>query len=162
MTSNVLKAACILIGSLACAAILHPVASFAEEVCTGSVAAPPKISGMYIDNFDGWQAVGKQAWVSYAAGDEMIFDICSVDNTKNFLIARNSADNQYNPGKYSRFEWFGSNGQLFYCQQVFDAASAADAADFTKTKAADSSDANDKGCGQAGQFPWSQLILVAR
>jgi hypothetical protein len=39
----------------------------------------------------------------------------------------------------------GKGGLLFYCQQVFDAASAAEAEDFARTPAADPSGANDKG-----------------
>jgi hypothetical protein len=70
--------------------------------------------------------------------------------------------NDVNANKFSRFEWYEAKGQLFYCQQVFDAASAADAADFTKVPAADSSDANDRGCGAKGQFAWSELILLKK
>ena len=143
-------------------AAFDPLSAAAQTSCDGSDNNPPEISAIYLDNFSGWHAVGKEAWVSVLADGQLIFSLCSVDNNKKYLIARNSDSNDFNPGKFSRFEWFGSNGQLFYCQQVFDAASAADAANFTATPAADTSDPNDKGCGAGGQFAWSQLALLRR
>ncbi len=136
--------------------------AYASDACLGSGAAPPEISAVYLDNFAGWHIVGKKAWVSAMADSELVFDLCKVDNNKNYLIAENSPVNDFNPKKFSRFEWYGSNGKLFYCQQVFDAQSANDAEDFNKYPAADTSDPNDKGCGANGKFAWSQLVLVRR
>ncbi len=90
------------------------------------------------------------------------FHVCSIDNAKKFLIAQNNPANNFNPSKYSRFEWFSKNSQLYFCQQVFDASTAADAANLAKYPLADPSDANDSGCGKSGQFAWSQLSLVRR
>jgi len=142
--------------------VLSPVSAWAQAACNGLEGNDPEIAALYVDNFAGWHSVGGEAWLDFGLGDQLIFHVCSVDNTKDFLIAQNDGGNDFNPLKFSRFEWYGDRGQLFYCQQVFDAATAADAADFAKTPAADSSDANDKGCGVGGQFPWSQLALIRR
>jgi hypothetical protein len=134
----------------------------AELQCIGLAADAPAIAGLYVDNFGGWQSVGKEARIMPDGSSQLIFHICTVDNAKHFLIAQNSPGNDFNPLKFSRFEWTEQNGQLFFCQQVFDAASSADAADLAKTPAADPSDANDKGCGMDGKFPWSQLTLIKK
>jgi hypothetical protein len=129
--------------------------------CLGAAADPP-IAATYLDNYAGWHSVGKKAWLQAAGGSQLIFHVCSVNDGRRYLIARNDEGNEFNPGKFSRFEWYGKGGLLFYCQQVFDAASASEAEDFARTPAADSSDANDKGCGATGQFPWSELMLLRR
>ena len=142
---------------------LSTTASTQESIaCTGIEGNDPEISAIYVDNFSGWHSVGGEAWLSFGSGNQLVFHVCGVDNDSDFLIAENATGNDFNPGKFSRFEWFSENGQLFYCQQVFDAASAAEAADFSEHPAADSSNANDEGCGANGQFPWSQLSLVRR
>jgi hypothetical protein len=134
----------------------------AAQTCLGNPQDRPEISAFYIDNFNGWHSVGGGAWLSFAGPSQLIFNVCSVDNNRNFLIAENNAGNDSNPSKFSRFEWHGVGRQLFYCQQVFDANTAAEAADFTRTPMADTSDPNDRGCGVNGRFPWSQLSLIAR
>jgi hypothetical protein len=108
----------------------------------------PSIHGVYVDNFGGLQAVSTPFWVS----GNLVFGICSIDNTQHFLIARNSLRNAFNPGKYSRFEWTTFGNRLWYCQSVFDAASASAAASAAR---ADPSDPVNKGCGT---FAWSTLI----
>lgn len=134
----------------------------AQQTCLGTQNSDPEISALYIDNFAGWHSIGAEAWLSFSSGPQLIFSLCNVDNDKNFLIAENNAGNQFNPSKFSRFEWFGNNGQLFYCQQVYDANTAGDAADFSKFPAANTSNPNDQGCGANGQFAWSQLSLITR
>lgn len=129
--------------------------------CLGSTSKPA-ISAIYLDNYAGLHSIGKKVWLQSVGDLQLVFHLCSVDDTKHYLIVRNDDANDFNPGKFSRFEWYGQDGLLFYCQQVFDAASAAEAEDFTKTPAADTSDANDKGCGSKGRFPWSELILIRR
>jgi len=158
-----------------CKRILFAIASIATTImgfvpptqaqgtasCLGS-ASGPAISATYLDNYAGLHSIGKKAWLQAVGDSQLVFHVCSVDDSKHYLIARNDDANDSNPGKFSRFEWYGRGGLLFYCQQVFDAMSAAEAEDFTKTPAADSSDANDQGCGSGGQFPWSELILIRR
>jgi hypothetical protein len=110
----------------------------------------PSIHGVYVDNFGGLQAVSAPFWIS----TNLVFGVCSVDNTQRFLIARNSLRNQFNPGKYSRFEWTTFGNRLWYCQSVFDAASASAAASAPR---ADPSDPVNKGCGT---FAWSTVIRI--
>jgi hypothetical protein len=121
--------------------------------CLGSTSKPA-ISAIYLDNYAGLHSIGKKVWLQSVGDSQLVFHLCSVDDTKHYLIVRNDDANDFNPGKFSRFEWYGQDGLLFYCQQVFDAASAAEAEDFTKTPAADTSDAS--------RFPWSELILIRR
>jgi hypothetical protein len=111
----------------------------------------PAIKGTYVDDFGGPQGVSAAYWESLGS----VFEICSVDNTRKRIIAQNDSRNQYNPGKFSRFEWTNFRNRLWYCQSVYDAqtAAAADAA-----PPADSSNPVDGGCG--GQFPWSTLIKL--
>jgi hypothetical protein len=110
----------------------------------------PSIRGVYVDNFGGLQAASAPFWISA----NLVFGVCSVDNTQRFLIARNSLRNAFNPGKYSRFEWTTSANRLWYCQSVYDAPSASAAASAAR---ADPSDPANKGCGN---FPWSTLIRL--
>lgn len=129
--------------------------------CLGS-NDEPNIEGLYFDNFSGVQIVSKHNWISGAVNDQLVFHVCSIHNIEKYIIAQNDPGNAFNPLKYSRFEWVLNGAHLYYCQQVFDAVSAPDAANFTKTPAADGSDANDKGCGAGGKFPWTELILVRK
>ena len=103
--------------------------------CSGVMDAP-EIAGLYVDNYSGGHSIGKTAWLDFSKDGQFIFEICSIDNAKQFLIAQNSMSNRDNPGKFSRFEWVEQEGQRAYCQQVFNAASAAEAADFSKYPAA--------------------------
>lgn len=134
----------------------------AQLQCSGVVSDGPTITGLYVDDFGGWHSVGKEAWIMPSPEAQLIFHICSIDAAKHFLIAQNSPGNERYALKFSRFEWAEQNGQLFYCQQVFDAATPAEAADLTKYPAADPSDANDTGCGKNGKFAWSQLSLIRK
>jgi hypothetical protein len=107
----------------------------------------PAIKGTYVDNF----GVTAAYWESIGS----VFEICSVDNARRRIIAQNDGRNQYNPSKFSRFEWTNFGNRLWYCQSVYDAptAAAADAA-----PPADASNPVAGGCG--GQFPWSTLIKI--
>ena len=67
-----------------------------------------------------------------------------------YLIAENDAGNSYNPGLFSKFEWTMDNGDLYYCQSAYNAATAADA----MNAAADATDIA-AGCGG---FGWTGLI----
>ena len=133
----------------------------AQLQCSG-VTELPKIAGLYLDNFSGWHSIGKTAWLDFSDDRQFIFEVCSIDNAKHFLIAQNTASAPENIRKFSRFEWTEKDGQLAYCQQVFDAASAAEAADFSKYPAANSANFNDEGCGQNGKFAWTILGSVRR
>ena len=55
--------------------------------------------------FRGWHSVGKKAWLQATGGSQLIFHLCSVNDGRRYLIAKNDDGNDFNPGKYSRFEW---------------------------------------------------------
>lgn len=64
--------------------------------------------------------------------------------------------NEFYPGKYSKFDFYSENGQLYYCQTAFKSDTADEA--LATTPEADMTDLDGKGCG--GQFPWSKLDRV--
>jgi hypothetical protein len=149
-----------LLAGLCCACASLANAQGQSTSCIGVEGDIPEISGIFIDNFAGWHSVGPKAWLSFGGDGQAIFAVCRVDNDDDFIIAQNSASDSYNPLKYSRIEWHESNGQLFYCHQVFDATTEAEAADVTARPLADRTDLNDSGCGNNGQFAWSSLARV--
>lgn len=117
--------------------------------CPDNTTAP-SIAGNYTDNFGYLQSVSAAFWVS----GTFVFEVCSIDEAKHAVIAINNARNPYSPGKYSRFEWTTNGSRLWYCQSVYDAATAADAA---AAAPANASSPAQSGCGAAA---WSQLIQI--
>ncbi len=105
-----------------------------------------EIVGEYIDDFMSEHSISEDQWV---IGDST-FEIDEYDNAQMWIIAQNAADNMFNPGLWSRFEWTWSGEQLYYCQSIFDAASLDDA------KAGEGADPNDLQAG-CGMSPWSML-----
>jgi hypothetical protein len=124
--------------------------SFADDGACSLNKTDPSIKGIYADNFGGLQEVSAPFWISTDA----VFEICSVDNGSNRIIAMNNLRNAYNPGKFSRFEWTKYSNRLWYCQIVYDAPSAAAAA------AAPPADPTNPSQGGCGKFAWSELIRI--
>lgn len=118
---------------------------------TWSQLIGPEIWSTYRDNFDLTHAVTPRSWSQGSS----TFELTQFNNTDNFLIAQNSADNEFNPGLWSRFEWTESAGNLYFCQVSFDAASEADAL------AAGPADTSDPATGGCSDFAWSELTEVA-
>ncbi len=107
--------------------------------------------GVYEDDYGFSQHVDLTTWSSGSA----VFTFIEFDSTLDTAIAQNAETNQFNPGKFSRFDWAtDESGQLRYCQTRYDAATAAEAAASSR---ADESDW-DKGCGG---FAWSKLTPTA-
>lgn len=128
-----------------------------SNVSAKKTFSSPSIEGSYTDNYGNSQIVGAEEWIT--AGSSY-YNYIIVDNNQSYLTAQNASSNQYYPNKYSRFEWTTTdNGDLWYCQQVYNADSAADANDFTLYPPANSTDPSVRGCGTGNNdFPWSQLI----
>jgi hypothetical protein len=103
------------------------------------------IAGNWDDGFAA-HGIDEATWV---IGDDS-FAIYDTDLGNELLIAQNGADNTYNPGLWSRFEWQFDGSALSYCQSVYDGASAEAA---TAAPRADAADLTE-GCGG---FPWSTL-----
>ncbi len=109
----------------------------------------PAIVGTWLDDWGYEQNISRDSWTS---GDSL-FHITRVNNHLGYAVAHNDPDNQWNPGMWSRFDWTWDNdGELYYCQVVFDANSA-DAAEAVK-----SADRTDLQGGCSG-FGWSHLSL---
>ena len=124
----------------------------AQMGCASAPSSIPDITGTYLDNYGGLQAILEKYWVS----GRLVFETCSVDNAKKRVIAWNGLRDPYNPGKFSRFEWLNFKGRLWYCQSVFNAASETDA------EAASPADPSDPRIGGCGQFEWSTLIRIGQ
>lgn len=74
--------------------------------------------GVYEDDFGMSHHVDATAWTNESA----VFSFVDFDAKLDQAVARNADQNQFNPGKFSRFDWAtDENGQLRYCQTVFDA-----------------------------------------
>ena len=139
--------------SLLLACLLACSAANAQPGCAAKPNAKPDIEGNYLDNFGGPQEVMDRFWIS----GQLIFKICSVDNTKGQIIAWNgdADDDPYNPGKFSRFDWIKKANRLWYCQIVFDAQTEADA------QAAAPPDAKDPRIAGCGQSEWSSMARTS-
>jgi hypothetical protein len=104
-------------------------------------------SGVYEDDYGFSQRIDNTTWSSVSA----VFTFVAFDSMLDTAVAQNAETNQFNPGKFSRFDWAtDESGQLRYCQTRYDAATTAEAA---ATPRADERDWG-KGCGG---FAWSVL-----
>lgn len=110
---------------------------------------PVPFAGEWVDGFDGLHTVTDETWTMGTA----VFLFVDVNADNGTIIAENDPDNEYNPGAYSRFDWVQADGETWFCQTAYDAATAADAAD---TPAADATDPATGGCGG---FAWSRLYV---
>ncbi|HEY6727338.1 MAG TPA: hypothetical protein VI197_25060 [Polyangiaceae bacterium] len=107
------------------------------------------IAGAFRDHYDGAHRIDDEVWQMGSS----IFDLIEVSNEEGWAIAENSADNEFFPASFSRFEWTREGGQLYYCQSVFAASTAAEAGDPPRADADDLAE----GCGG---FAWSSLTPI--
>ena len=108
--------------------------------------------GSYTDEHLIFHTITEEVW---DAGPNRMFNISQYDNISGFLIAQNGDNNnqQYGmPGRWSKFQWYSTDGgELFYCQSISDAPSE----DAAMTANADVA---DLGLGCAGS-PWTEIRL---
>ncbi|MBN2360578.1 MAG: hypothetical protein JXR83_14070 [Deltaproteobacteria bacterium] len=110
-----------------------------------------EIRGSYVDDY-GFDHEITQTALGIGYATPSLFHISDYDNAGDFLVARNDASNQWDPGRWSRFDWtYGTGSVLHYCQIAYDAASESDA------RAASGADRGDLAGGCNG-FGWSRLI----
>jgi len=102
------------------------------------------------DDTSGFHAVTDHAWLMHSQWGTSRYDLTAADAGAGWLVAQNAATNSYYPNLWSKFEWFEDNGQLYYCQSTFDAASESAA---ENAASADPSNIN----GGCGGFGWSTL-----
>lgn len=117
---------------------------------SGDTNTDIEIAGSWVDGYGSDHVVSNTEWSSY--GGSSVVHLSQYDNDNNFAVGQNDAANDYNPGLYSRYDWFeDSSGQLWYCTTAYDAATEEDAA---STPAPSTTDPATSGCGS---FPWSTL-----
>ena len=108
------------------------------------------ILGVWVDGFGGSHWITEDRWQSGWGPGALRFAALEWDTDAMWLVAQNDSDNAFNPDLFSRFEWTFDGEQLYYCQSVFDGASADEARDAERADAADL----DAGCSG---FGWSSL-----
>ena len=120
--------------------------------------APPElaIAGSYLDQWGVAHEITTATWtMTYPApypGTDS-FAIAQYDNDEAWLVAQNGAANAFNPNLWSRFDWTGNGGDLWYCQTAF---ASPDQTAAVEVPAADPSDPAQGGCGAYG-FAWTHL-----
>jgi hypothetical protein len=121
----------------------------------GCSIEPLAFAGSYDDNFGSHHEITPTEWTQTGYGLTSRFFISQHSNAGGYVVARNGADNAYNPGKWSRFDWTrfddGNGLSLWVCQVAFDASSEAEA---LGTPPAQRDDPSAGGCGG---FAWSEL-----
>ncbi len=122
-----------------------------DDSAAGVVPLP--VFGIW-DDTAGFHAVTDHAWLLWSSWGTSRFDITQSDAAGGWLVAKNAASNQYDPGLWSKFEWFEATGQLYYCQTAYNAASEGAA---VSAVPADQSNLN----GGCGGFAWSTLDTTA-
>ena len=109
-----------------------------------------EIIGTYTDEFGGPHTITATTWDASDGAYTLIFHILDFSNVQDYLVAHNDDANSFNAGLYSRFVWTYANGNLYYCQDIYDAATA-DAA-----RSAPFPDKGDLASGCNG-FSWTNL-----
>ena len=117
-------------------------------------AGAVEIRGLWDDGFGSTHAVTDDGWLTWGFGDPSRFDATQWDDAAGWLVAQNGADNEYNAGLWSKFEWMTAGGDLVYCQSTYDAADEA-------TAEVASADREDLAGGCNG-FGWSTLTPDAQ
>ena len=111
-----------------------------------------EIAGDYTDNFGTEHNISDTEWaIAYPGYSADVYRLAEVDNDLDYAVAENAADNAFNSGLWSRFDWFDDGATLWYCQTAYDAADQAAA---SGTPRADASDPASAGCGG---FSWTNL-----
>ncbi len=109
-----------------------------------------EFSGQYIDeNYNTPVSNSTSLWNT--GGSK--FHVIETDIVNDYLIALNDSGNQWNPGKYSRFDWIAdTSGDIYYCQSAYKEDTAEEARMFVPER--DDPSANNS----CGQFTWSKLV----
>lgn len=113
---------------------------------------PLEIEGTYLDEWGTTHIISSTQWSTSDSFGSALYHVIYYLNAADMLIAQNDAGNSYFPNRYSQFDWTRFNGDLYYCQQVYDGATVADA----QAGAADPTNPPVSGCGTSG-FPWTNL-----
>lgn len=123
--------------------------------CGTSTGGEIEIAGSYNDGFAD-HTIGGVRWTMSGMDFTAGFTIMRVNNDEDWAVAQNDADNAFNAGQWSRFEWTRVGSTLYFCQSTYDAGDEAAAVASTRP---DRSNPAMSGCGT---FPWSVLTSTAR
>ncbi len=140
------------------------VLGFVLVACTGEVqetdtdtgADTLEIVGTYTSNFGATVEISETE-VSISYGTPSLYAVVDFDNAERFIVAQNDSNNASFPDLWSRFDWAVDGTTVFWCQQVFDGATRADA---ENAPSADRTDPASGGCGTKG-FAFTQLTPSA-
>lgn len=108
------------------------------------------VAGNYTDEFDTTHAISTESWTQTFEDDVSTWTTILYGNEAGFMLAQNGADNAFNPGAFSRFEWVQTATDTFFCQSVYDGAT------LTAAMSAPLADNADLATG-CGGFPWTNL-----
>ena len=108
--------------------------------------------GTYDDDWGGVHTIATESWEMDYSGSISQYHIAEYSNDDDYLVAANDKANAWDAGWYSRFDWTESAGDLWYCQIVYDAKTAEEAA------ASPGADPSDPAKGGCSGFSWSRLI----
>jgi hypothetical protein len=121
----------------------------------GDGQGPLEIIGTYTDNYGGDNVITAMDWTqTYTGSAPYVFHILSYSNADNYLIAQNDAGNAFDGGYYSRFLWMHYNASLYYCQDLYNAATAMAARNAPLPVVTDPTAST--ACG--GFAPWTELL----
>lgn len=108
------------------------------------------VAGSFTDEFNTAHEITNDTWTQTFEDDVSTWETIVYGNEAGFALALNSAENAFNPGAYSRFEWVQTESSTFFCQTVYDGAT------LTAAMAAPLADNADLATG-CGGFPWTNL-----
>jgi hypothetical protein len=108
--------------------------------------SPIEVAGVWNDNFGGWTAID---WTMWGANT-----IRQYDNEANWAVVQNSAENEWNPEKFSYVVWTEAvdDGSWWMCAVAFGLDTIEEALAVENTS--DDSDPANSGCGD---FAWTQM-----
>lgn len=118
---------------------------------TGGNEGPLEIIGTWVDGYGSIYQITQDKITIDGQGN---FNITTYSNTKEYCVAQNDATNEFNPSKYSRFDWANIAGNLYICQITYDSATEQSAESATTANRK----STDTGCNG---FAWSVLTKKA-
>jgi hypothetical protein len=109
------------------------------------------IAGQWTDDWGTAHQIASGLWVQSSEFGRSQFIIDTFDSDAGFAVAFNDEDNQWSPGKWSRFDWTWQDDVLYFCNVTFEAETSVAA---EAVPAADPTDPATSGCGG---FAWTVL-----
>lgn len=123
---------------------------------TADISDPVSIMGDWTDNWGGTHEIDGERWMQSGFGAASSFWFTQYDNDAGgqdagWAVAHNDPANPWSADLWSRFHWVTVNGQLWYCQSEYAAATEMDALLSIPP------DASNPATGGCSGFSWSTL-----